>query len=63
MGTSNFYNKNASKIWSVETSYYDEELNEEIEDECIWQDTRDNISSSLEKYLKKKEEAIMKIIV
>ena len=49
MGTSNFYRKNTSKVWSVETSYYDEELNEEIEDECIWQDTRDNVSSSLEK--------------
>ncbi len=43
-----------SKIWSVETSYYDEELNEEIEDECIWQDTRDNVSSSLEKISKEK---------
>lgn len=54
MGTSNFYRKNTSKVWSVETSYYDEELNEEIEDECIWQDTRDNVSSSLEKISKEK---------
>lgn len=54
MGTSNFYRKNTSKVWSVETSYYDEGLNEEIEDECIWQDTRDNVSSSLEKISKEK---------
>ena len=59
MGTSNFYNKNASKIWSVETSYYDEELNEEIEDEFIWQDTRDNISSSLEKISKEKKKKLL----
>lgn len=49
MGTSNFYNKNASKIWGVETSYYDEETNEEIEDEFLWEDTRNNVSTSLEK--------------
>ena len=59
MGTSNFYNKNASKIWSVETSYYDEELNEEIEDEFIWQDTRDNISSSLENISKEKKKKLL----
>ena len=54
MGTSNFYNKNASKIWSVETSYYDEETNEEIEYETIWEDTRTNVSSSLEKIANQK---------
>jgi len=55
MGTSNYYNKNASKIWSVETSYYDDELNEEIEDECVWEDTRSNVSSSLEVIAKQKQ--------
>lgn len=54
MGTSNFHNKNSSKVWSIETSYYDEELNEQIEDEVIWKDTRDNVSSSLEKISKEK---------
>ena len=54
MGTSNFYNKNSSKVWSVETSYFDEELNEQIEDEFIWEDTRSNVSSSLEKISKEK---------
>ncbi|WP_418181240.1 hypothetical protein ACNSOL_12085 (plasmid) [Aliarcobacter lanthieri] len=54
MATSNFYNKNSSKIWSVETSYFDEELNEQTEDEFIWKDTRDNVSSSLEKTSKEK---------
>ena len=54
MGTSNFYNKNASKIWCVETSYYDEEIEEEIEDEFLWEDTRNNVSSSLEKIAKQK---------
>jgi len=55
MGTSNYYNKNASKIWSVETSYYDEDLNEEIEYECVWEDTRSNVSSGLEEIAKQKK--------
>jgi len=37
MGTSNFNNDNARKIYSITT-----------EDEFIWQDTRDNIASELE---------------
>ncbi|MGJ0495118.1 hypothetical protein [Aliarcobacter cryaerophilus] len=54
MGTSNFYNKNTSKIWSVNTSYFDEDLEEEIIDEFIWEDTRSNVSSSLEELSKEK---------
>ena len=55
MGTSNFYMKNTSKIWSVETSYFDEELNEQTQDEFIWEDTRSNVSSSLEVIAKQKK--------
>ena len=55
MATSNFYSKNTSKIWSVEASYFDEELNEQIEDEFIWEDTRSNVSSSLEVIAKQKK--------
>ena len=55
MGTSNFYMKNTSKVWSVQTSYFDEELNEQTQDEFIWEDTRDNVSSSLEVIAKQKK--------
>lgn len=55
MGTSNFYRKNTSKVWSVQTSYFDEELNEQTQDEFIWEDTRDNVSSSLEVIAKQKK--------
>lgn len=54
MGTSNFYKKNTSKVWSVETSYFDEELKEQTQDEFIWEDTRSNVSSSLEVIAKQK---------
>ena len=40
MGTSNFHNENASRVYAVETSYFDEELNEDVEDEFIWEGTR-----------------------
>ena len=54
MGTSNFYRKNTSKVWSIETSYFDEELKEQTQDEFIWEDTRSNVSSSLEVIAKQK---------
>lgn len=54
MGTSNFHQKNASKIYSVETSYYDEELEEYVQDDLIWEDTRLNVSTALENLAKAK---------
>ena len=46
MGTSNFYNKQASRIFAVTGSYEDED-GEMQEDEFIWEDTRSNVMYEL----------------
>lgn len=47
MGTNNFHNNRASKIYAVETSYYDDEIEQTVHDDFIWSDTRENISAEL----------------
>ena len=47
MGTNNFCNDQASRIFAVSTSYEDEETKEWVEDEFIWDDTRDNVMYEL----------------
>jgi hypothetical protein len=53
MGTSNFDNTRASCVYAVETSYYDEELEEEIYDDFAWEDARDNITYEMKNIAKK----------
>lgn len=47
MGTSNFHNSQASRVFAVATSYEDEETKEMVQNEMIWDDTRDNVMYEL----------------
>lgn len=54
MGTSNFHSRQVSQIFAVETSYFDEEIDDFVQDEWIWEDTRNNIIFDLDKIDKDK---------
>jgi len=47
MGTSNFHYNNC--LYTVETAYTDEESGEEIQDEFIYEDTKENLSYEVDK--------------
>lgn len=49
MGTSNFYNRNASKIFAISGTFENEEGETEI-DEFIYDDTKGNIQSELKDF-------------
>ena len=48
MGTNNFYNQNASKIYAVENAHWDEELEETIYDDSAWDEVRECVGYDLE---------------
>ena len=51
MGASNFYNKNASRIFSIAGTFENEEGETEV-DEFIYDDTKDNIFHELENFVR-----------